>query len=246
MNETFPGIVIREMPSGENGKLLYVLTADRGVVRINATGARKLTASYLKSVQMFAYSRLTVYEKNGHMTLTEAELIEGFYYIRKDLVALAFASYACEMAYISAVPDDSSVLRLLLNTLYAVSNAIAPINIIKAVFELKLCCVSGLMPDIEDGCAVCGDEAAGFCMNELEPRCAVHAVSGGEFIPLCAAARRIVSFVCGADYSKMLSFRASPDAIEDFCAFCESFMTASMEVNPKTLQFYREISRKKL
>ena len=229
MNETFPGIVIREMPSGENGKLLYVLTADRGVVRINATGARKLTASYLKSVQMFAYSRLTVYEKNGHMTLTEAELIEGFYYIRKDLVALAFASYACEMAYISAVPDDSSVLRLLLNTLYAVSNAIAPINIIKAVFELKLCCVSGLMPDIEDGCAVCGD-----------------AVSGGEFIPLCAAARRIVSFVCGADYSKMLSFRASPDAIEDFCAFCESFMTASMEVNPKTLQFYREISRKQL
>ena len=102
------------------------------------------------------------------------------------------------------------------------------------------------MPYIEDGCAVCGDEAAGFCMNELEPRCAVHAVSGGEFIPLCAAARRIVSFVCGADYSKMLSFRASPDAIEDFCAFCESFMTASMEVNPKTLQFYREISRKQL
>ena len=246
MSETFPGIVIREMPSGESGKLLYVLTADRGVVRINATGARKLTASYLKSVQLFAYSKLTVYEKNGRMTLTEAELIESFYYIRKELVALAFASYACEMAYISAVPDDSSVMRLLLNTLYAVANAVAPVNIIKAVFELKLCCVSGLMPDIDDGCAVCGDEAAGFCIKELEPRCTVHADSGGGFIPLCTAARRMVTYVCGADYSKMLAFRASPDATEEFCAFCEAFMTASMEVNPKTLQFYREISRKQL
>ena len=94
MNRTFDGVVIREQQSGENGKTLSVLTENDGVVSVSASGARKITASYLKSAQLFAYSHMTVYDKNGHLTLTEAELIEGFYYIRKDLLSLAFASYA--------------------------------------------------------------------------------------------------------------------------------------------------------
>ncbi len=244
MNQTFQGVVIKETPHGENGKLLWILTEERGVVCVVATGARKLTASYLKSVQLFAYSKLTVYEKNGYMTLTEAELIEGFYYIRKDLIALSFASYACEMAYIAAIPNDSSMLRLILNTLYAVSKEIAPVRLIKAVFELKLCCISGLMPDADGLCAVCGKPSDGYNISELEPRCLEHTERKSSFLPLCAATKKLISYVCTAELARMLSFRASADTVDEFCTFCEAFAVASLEVNPKTLQFYNEISRK--
>ncbi len=246
MNRTFQGIVVREASQGENGKLLWVLTADYGIVHVLATGAKRLTASYLKSVQLFAYSKLTVYEKNGRMTLTEAELIESFYSIRKDLNALAFASYACEMAALSAVPDDSSTLRLLLNTLYAAANELSAIPLIKAVFELKLCCISGLMPDLEDACTQCGNTSEGFNVIDMEPRCHLHKGREGGYMPLCPAAKKIASFVCAADLSRMLSFKASPDAAADFCIFSEAFAVASLGVNPKTLQFYNEISRKQL
>lgn len=246
MEETFQGIVVREAPQGESGKLLWVLTPDKGVVHIFATGARRLSASYLKSVQLFAYSKLTVYEKNGRMTLTEAELIESFYYIRKDLIALAFASYACEMAAITAVPEDSSTIRLLLNTLYAVANEVSPIPLIKAVFELKLCCISGLMPDLEDSCPQCGSPSEGFNVIDMEPRCHIHKGSGDGYVSLCAAAKKIAAYVCSTDFSRMLSFRASPDAAADFCIFSEAFAIAALGVNPKTLQFYNGISRKQL
>jgi DNA repair protein recO len=246
MNQTFTGVVIKEAPNGENGKLLWVLTEQRGVVCMVATGAKKLTASYLKSVQLFAYSRLTVYEKNGHMTLTEAELIEGFYYIRKDLVALAFASYACEMARIAAVPEDSSMLRLLLNTLYALSKELAPTRLIKAVFELKLCCVSGLMPDVNCECTVCSAPSDGYNITELEPRCHEHCGKTSDFVTLCTSTKKLISYVCSADFARMLSFRASSDTVDEFCLFCEAFAVAALEINPKTLQFYNEISRKQL
>ncbi len=246
MDKTFQGLVVYESPYGETGKILTVLTEEMGTVKVLATGGRTLKSSYITSAQLFAYSTLTVSvnEKGDYMVLKEARLIESFYFIRRDLNALAFCSYACEMAKITAVPNDNSTLRLILNTLYAAQKEVAPIPIIKAVFELKLCCVGGLMPEIEPICGECGEKADGYSLENWIPVCKKHIGNKQKFIPLCAAAFKAIEYICSADFSKMLAFRTSPDAAADLCVFAEAYTVASFEFNPKTLQFYNDISRK--
>ena len=141
MDRKFKGIVIKEKPSGEKGKLLYILTESEGVVQVTATGARSISASYLKSVQLFAYSELSVYEKNGRMTLTEATLLESIYGIRSDLSSFAVSSYMAELCFLVSTAQNDGVLSLFLNCLYALSKSLAESRMVKAVFEYRLCLI---------------------------------------------------------------------------------------------------------
>ena len=85
MRHKIKGIVIREVPKGETSKLLTVVTSSLGVITVNAKGVRKLSSPYLKSAQLFAFSDMLIYDKNGFYTLSEASLIADFYPIREDI-----------------------------------------------------------------------------------------------------------------------------------------------------------------
>ena len=86
------GIVIRVKPYGERDKLITVLTADRGVITVSAKGALKLTASFSRCTQLYAYSNLTLYEKNGFYTLLEGGLIASFFSLSENLDCFALAA----------------------------------------------------------------------------------------------------------------------------------------------------------
>ena len=78
MRHKIKGIVLREAPKGETSKLLTVLSADRGVITVNAKGVRKLSSPYIKSSQQFAFSDMLLYEKNGFMIVGYSQaLLDG-------------------------------------------------------------------------------------------------------------------------------------------------------------------------
>lgn len=239
MDLSFNGIVVREAPNGEKGKLLYILTETLGVVTVVAKGARNISASYLKSAQLFAYSTFTVYEKNGFRTLTEAALIEGFYGIRKDILALAFASYACESCSVTAVPEDSLNLRLLLNTLFAASNSLAPIPVIKAVFEFKLCCTLGFLPELNN-CADCANQPVGFDYSTFCVVCASH-YNKASCVPMSAPLLKALRFIRDVDFSRMLAFTTDTETYRSLFEFCEKYFLLSTDIHPKTLDFLKSI-----
>lgn len=240
MNRQFKGIVIKEKASGEKGKLLYVLTESEGVLQVTATGARSISASYLKSVQLFAYSELSVYEKNGRMTLTEASLIESFYGIRSDLSAFAAASYMAELCFLVSVAENDGVLSLLLNCLYALANSLAETKMIKAVFEYRLCLVLGLAPDFS-GCMGCGKKGNLFSFAESGLFCRECLPQGEECFELGDAAVRALDYLNRCARNKILSFSIGGGDKESFCEFCEKYLLYAADITPKTLDFYKEI-----
>lgn len=243
MNKTFKGAVIREIPTGEKGKLLYVLTENDGVVTVHATGARNISSSYLKSVQLFAYSELSVYEKNGHMTLTEATLIENFYGLRSDIFTLAAASYMSEICAIVSVPSyDDGILRLYLNCLFALSRCLADTDLIKAVFEYRLCVVMGMAPDFS-GCAICEAEGTLYDFDESALFCDECAPVPELAYRLTKSAVKALDYLGKCPQSKILSFSLTPDDEKIFCDFCEKYLIYAADVKPKSLDFYHEIRK---
>lgn len=239
MNRVVKGIVIKEKAYGEKGKLLYILTQNEGVITVKATGARTISASYLKSAQLFAYSELTIYDKNKSYTLTEAKLIESFYDIRTDVLAFALACYMCELAGLSAVPEDDGILRLLLNCLYALTHQIAPVDLVKAVFEYRLCLCLGLAPDFSE-CAICGEKGKLFDYEESALFCSECAPDADRCIVLDESVIETLNYLNTCPPGKILSFSIKGEAREQMGEFCEKYLISTTDLKPSTLEFYKQ------
>lgn len=244
MRHKIKGIVIRETPKGETSKLLTVLTSTLGVITVNAKGVRKISSAYLKSAQLFAFSDMLLYEKNGYYTLTEASLIADFYSLREDIKNYSLAAYYCEAASSFAIPGEESakILRLLLNSLYALEKGVAPRILLKSAFELRLCSECGYMPET-DVCCDCGRELIGndflFQITEGVSFCLDCASSGGEYIALSSAVGLAVTHITESDIGRFLSFRIGENDMRLLSKISERFLLSHAERGFKTLSFYK-------
>ena len=157
MRLTTQGIVLRETNYKEADKILTVLTRDWGKRTVKARGCRRKNSKLTAASQLLVYSELTLSERGEFTTLTEADPLEQFWSVRQDLETLALASYFAEVAEASAQEGETcpELLSLLLNCLYALDTLKKPRALVKAVFELRLLCLTGYEP-LLDACAVCG------------------------------------------------------------------------------------------
>lgn len=245
MRAKLKGIVIRETPKGETSKLLTVLTSDRGVITVNAKGVRQLSSPYIKSARLFAFSEMLLYEKNGFYTLTEASLVCDFYMLSADIKKYSLACYLCEAASAFSVPgeDSGSILRLLLNSLYALENGKASNALIKSAFELRLCAECGFFPEVSH-CAECERELVDiesvFSISEGVALCRDCAQTGGDSILLSPSVGKAVSHIIESELSRFISFRIGDSELITLSAVAERFMLARAERGFKTLLFYKQ------
>ena len=249
MRHKIKGIVVRETDVGESDKLLTVLTETMGTITVKAPGVRKLTAANLRSAQLFAFSDLLLYEKEGRFTLQESVLREDFYALREDVTAFALGCYLCELASSVSVGGDegTEILRLLLNALFAAKKHVTSPQVIKAAFEFRLAALIGYEPDFSE-CPICGtpcDEmkrrmfeltdgylfCAG-CDNPAEGFSRRAAVSDGAY----AALKHILS----VPVNKVFLFRLEEPALSETEKLCEEYLLLRIEKQLKTLDFYKK------
>ena len=153
------GIVLRGTDTKESDKILTVLTAGMGKLKVIAKGARSRRSRVAAAVQTLAYSEMVLSESRGWQYLSEASTIALFDGVRKDVELLALACYLAELTEQVTYEEAESgeILSLLLNALYALDTLHRPQALVKAAFELKLMSLIGFEP-LAERCAVCGRE----------------------------------------------------------------------------------------
>ncbi len=244
MRHKIKGIVIRETPKGETSKLLTLLTSSLGVITVNAKGVRKLSSPYLKSAQLFAFSDWLLYEKNGFYTLTEASLIVDFYDLSKDIKAYSLACYFAEVASAFSIPGEegAKILRLLLNSFYALEKNVAPIDLIKAAFELRVCSECGFFPDVSN-CIDCENDLSDkmflFHIDEGVSFCTNCANEHNGCVALSPSVGKAVSHITQSEISRFISFRIGDSDMKKLSLIAEKFLLARAERGFKTLSFYK-------
>ena len=244
MRHKIKGVVIRESQKGETSKLLTVLTDSMGVIIINAKGVRKLSSPYLKCAQLFAFSDMLIYEKNGYYTLTEAALITDFYSISKDMNNYALACYLCDAASTFAVKGEESnnLLRLVLNSLYAIENNIAPRAIIKSAFELRLCSECGFEPSV-NFCSECDDELDDkvfyFDVANADSYCDSCVLKTPFVFPVSISNQKAIFHIIECELSRLFSFRVHNQDLEILTNITEKYLLYRAERGFKTLSFYK-------
>lgn len=251
------GLVLRETAVRENDKYLDILTAERGRISVYGRGLRNHKSKNTEATMPLAYSRFTLdRQREDFIVLTEAEKIEYYYDPRLGLEISTLSMYICELLREVTLPvqDQRSVLRLALNSLHALTNKLYGLELIKAVFELRLMSEIGYMPDLST-CESCGKgEGEAGCLLDvmngslLCPKCADQRAQlppedGTALIlsPLSPPALEAMRYVIRAPLNRLFAFRCDDAALAEMSAACEGYLVNHLERNFTTLSFYKQV-----
>ena len=243
MYQKTEGLILREVPYQDADKLLDVLTKDRGLITFRARGVRSRSSRLRGACQLLCYSEFTCFERQGKQTISEASPIEQFTGLRQDLEKLALASYFAQLAETVSQADapTEELLQLTLNALYALSALDRPKALVKAVYELRLTCLAGFAPQL-DQCPICGSwDPDGFNVSQGTVQCLSCSGLEGIRLPMSGGARKALEYICLQTPKKLFSFQLAPGAMEELSAICETYLLTQFERGFSTLDFYKSI-----
>lgn len=245
MFKTTKGLILREVRYKEADRILTVLTEDMGRITVKARGALRKSSKTAAATQLFAFSELTLFENRGKLSVNEASTIEEFKGLRNDISSLALASYFAECAEALSEEDtpEPRLLRLVLNSFYALSNAMYPTEQIKAVFELKLMAISGYEPDLSS-CCVCGAEPKDPYFSAPNgvvccENCRNESVSANVLIS--ADVLNAMRYIVDSDMRKMMSFSLSDTALLRLNSATEKYLLTQTERGFSTLSYWKQV-----
>ena len=252
------GLVIRTVDIKESDRLIVIFTEEMGAVTALARGARSLKSRKMSSTMQFCYSSFVLFKKDDKYTVKEAELIESFFGVRESLDALALAAYISEvLSDVTTAECDRDLLRLSLNSLYAISEKTHPLTIIKAAFEIRAVSVLGFMPDVTS-CTECGRRDGEFFFDIMGghiecPDCRRQRAQ--TYIPdaedrerhivriLSEGARQALEYCIHCPIERIFSFRLAEEDTRLFVAAAEEYLINQLERPFKTLDFYNQVKR---
>ncbi len=239
------GIILRETEYRDSDKLLTVLTRDYGKLTVKARGVRSNRSRLKAACQLLTFSELTLFEQQERYTLKEAVPLEMFSGLRSDIELLTLASYFAQVTEAVAQEEDPlpELLTLLLNALYALSRLGLPQALVKAAFELRLCCIAGFQPDLR-GCAVCGREDCDrFNISQGVLQCAgcSAAALDGIRMPLSAGTLAAMRYISQTAPRRVFSFRLSAQSMRELNDITEAYLCMRLERGFFTLDMYKQL-----
>lgn len=218
------GLVLREYQTGESDKRISLFCKGRGRLMVHARGARKSKSKFLAASQMLTYGDYIIAEGRNFLSMSQAEVIEGFYPIRQDYDRLCSAQYIIEICE-KAIPDKTpcdEILYLALKTLQHISGKYeTTTRQAVVVFLFRFFLFYGVAPGMVV-CCKCGgelDDEAKFCDEGM-----VCGGCTGGVIALSPEAKEAILHILGQpEVSKAFMFRAKNsvlDEIDKAAQFC--------------------------
>lgn len=150
------GIIIAENNMDDFDKMLTMITPGIGKISCAAKGARRPKSLLLGGTQFLCFGEYVLYKGGETYNINSCEPIEVFYNIRTDLDKLKYAVHITKI--INDVVQENQncyrILQLFLNTLYVISEKDKNLDLVLAIFKIKLLSMIGYMPNIQ-GCSHC-------------------------------------------------------------------------------------------
>lgn len=242
---TIRGIVLRVTDYNDQDALLTLLTSTSGKLTVKARGLRRKRSPLIAPCQLLSYGEFTLFEYRGQYTIQEAQAIELFTPLRRDLTKLSLGTYFAQVSEVLSQEDapNPELLSLVLNCLYALTNLDLPESQIKAVFELRAACLSGYTPDLF-GCHICGSQNPDrFDLSGGQLECAScrNSAPGGIRMPVTPAILEAMRYICLCEPKRLFSFRLGEDTLKQLSSLTEGYLTTQLERGFSTLDFYKSL-----
>lgn len=226
------GIVLMENNLGDYDKMITILTPGLGQIRCAAKGARRPKSLLMAGSQFLCFADYTLYKGNETYNLNSCETIEFFYNIRTDLDKYKYAVHITKIILDVTNENDNcfKTLQLFLNTLYMISETDKNLDLILAIFKIRLMCILGYKPNIEK-CSNCGidNDIKYFSLKDSGVKCSSCGKSDKSSIEISNITIDALKFITSAPAKKIFSFNIPEEAIKELEIISKLYLNEKLE-----------------
>ncbi len=215
------GIVIAENNLGDSDKMLTILTPNLGKISCIGKGAKRPKSLLMAGTQLLCFGEYILYKTGDVYSINSCEPIEVFYNIRTDLDKLTYAAHVTKI--ISDVTTENqnnyNILKLFLNTLYAISETDKDLRFILSVFKMRLLKILGFSPNISE-CVDCKEreieKLKRFSIKDNGFKCLDCGKQDKSSLEISEGSRYAIIYSNMADSKKIFSFNLRETAMKEF------------------------------
>lgn len=152
---------------GEYDRHISLLTKERGKLSAFARGARRPGSRLAAATNPFAFGIFKIYEGKNSYTVTEADIQNYFEDLRADYIGACYGLYFAEVTdyYTRENNDEREMLKLLYQSLRALSAQSLPNPLVRCVFECKAIAINGEFPGPPADRAL--EESTVYCLQYI-------------------------------------------------------------------------------
>ncbi len=226
------GIVLMENNLGDYDKMITLLTPGLGKIRCAAKGARRPKSLLMAGSQFLCFADYSLYKGGDTYNLNSCETIEFFYNIRTDLDKYKYAVHITKIIIDVTNENENCfrTLQLFLNTLYTISETEKNLDLVLAIFKVRLMCILGYRPNVEK-CSNCGisEDIKYFSIKENGVKCSSCGKQDKGAIEILTATYDALRFIAIAPAKKLFSFNIPEDSIKELEIISKLYLNDKLE-----------------
>lgn len=240
-------MVLSAMPIGDYDKRLVILTRERGKITAFAKGARRQNSAFLACSQPFSFGEFMVYEGKTSFSVVSAVITNYFDDLKKELEAVYYGLYFCELAdYFSHENmDGTEMLKLLYQSLRALSVDSISKKLVRYIYELKILVQNGEAPQVfqcvkckkEDGLIYFHSESGGLVC----PDCRKTILTNTKYIPVSNSTIYTMQYIITSSIEKLYTFTVSDEVMKELKQCMESYCNVYIDRKMKSLEFLEKL-----
>ena len=245
---TVTGIVLSVMPVGEYDRRIVLLTRETGKITVFAKGARRPNSAFVACTQTFTFGTFRVYPGKSAYNLMGAEVKNYFSELRENYEWVYRGMYFCEFAeyYAQEGADETEILKLLYQSLRALSNPNLDAKLIRAIFDLRLITIEGEGPQVTE-CVRCKTL---YKETESIPENLIFSIRKGGFLcENCETqdpdAMRIhrgtiyaLQYICAAPIEKLYTFTLAEENLQELVLLVTRYKKLYVNKTMKSEELY--------
>ena len=242
-SEVVTGMVLTSMSVGDYDKRITILTRERGKITAFARGAKRPNSQLLAGTNPFCFGEFEVFEGKSAYTLSKTIISNYFRELTMDPEAAYMGMYFLEFAeyYCQENADEKEMLKLLYQSLRALSNPNYDRRLVRAVFELRAMTINGEGPTVYQ-CIHC----------RTKENLSVFSIPrGGVFCKKCAgevggieigpSLLYTLQYVVASPIGKLYSFALKEEVLLEFTKLMKQYMDHYVHHTFKSLQTWEEM-----
>lgn len=197
----------------------------------------------MAGTQFLCFADYMIYKGNDTYNINSCETIEFFYNIRTDLDKYKYAVHITKIILDVTTENENSyrTLQLYLNTLYTISETDKNLDLILAIFKLRLMCILGFKPEVEK-CTNCGinEDIKYFSLKDNGFKCSSCGKTDKSCIEVLPVTADAIKYIVLAPAKKIFSFNIPNESIKELEIISKLYLNEKLEKEYKLEDLFKK------
>ncbi len=236
---TVTGMVLSATPIGEYDKRIVILTKEKGKLSAFAKGARRQNSSLMGACNPFSFGEFVLYEGRSSYNVMQASISNYFMELSTDLEGAYYGFYFMEFAeyYTKEYNDERQMLKLLYQTLRALSSGKIKRELVRYIFELKALVINGEYPEVFR-CVNCGaaDRKVVFSSKNRGLICEECKALATDGLSIGSSTLYTLQYIVTTSIEKLYTFIVSDEVLRQLGRIMKQYMGIYVDKHFKSLE----------